>query len=233
MKRNLLHTLRNHLKAHAVACLLASLLGFLMVGTPVSVYAQKYISVGVGSNSYIGELSPVRTMGQLNITARFQKKLDKNLALQASVNIGRIEGEYEPGDPIQLLNTPRTPNTYFSTQINSLDLGLKWTFLKTRWANFNTAIGIGILSYTIQDQENRNLNDRPDTRLPKEDYSLRAAFVPASVGIVLFQKKDISLELEQSWNFTNTDYLDNISYLGKNTDNDHIVRRTITLRYQL
>lgn len=200
---------------------------------PNYLLAQQFASVGIGSNSYIGDLSPTRTMGQLNVLLRYQKMLDESLALQATVNVGEIEGEYEPGDPIELLGSSRTPNTYFSARVNSLDVGLKWYILKSNFVQLNASLGLGLLTYTIEDKEERSLNKREETRLPDEDYVLRAAYLPASIGLVFFHDKSISLEIEQSWSFTNTDYLDNISYLGDKSGNDHIVRHSLTLRYRL
>ncbi|MGM0587498.1 MAG: hypothetical protein ACQETE_03705 [Bacteroidota bacterium] len=195
--------------------------------------AQHYVSFGVGSNSYVGDLTPKRSMGQLNVSVRYLKQLDDNLAFKATLNIGEIEGEYKPGDPVQLLNTDREPNTFFHTRINSLDIGLRWTYWKTSFVDLYAGVGLGILTFNIQDDNNRNLDDRPETRLVDEEYSLRAAVVPLSVGLVLLKGKKISLQIEQSWNFTNTDYLDNIGYLGTENNNDYVIRRSLSLRYQL
>lgn len=194
-------------------------------------YAQSYAHVGIGGNYYDGELSGGLEEPQANITAGYTYRLDQHFFIHAEINVGRITGEYQPGDNFRGIRLNPEINKYFVSNTESIQAGIQWEWF--RWYPFHSYVGVGVgfLSYEIADSQGRNILDIPSTRLPNETYDTRAMYVPLQVGVVLFHRKRVNIVLEQSWNITTTDYLDNIGYLGNN-GSDTIIRRMLKVRYQ-
>lgn len=187
------------------------------------------ISLGVGGNTYVGDLNPDRQTRQFNVQAAFTRYVDERTFFKLGINYGDIQAEYEPGDPLDLGSNPDI-NSFFSAHILSADLSFNWDVIQWSFIHVYGGTGIGFMDYQIQDNEGRNLNDRPVTRLENENYSTRMVYFPVNMGFVLFPRRQINIVYEQSWNLTNSDYLDNIGYLGDDSS-DWILRRMFMVRY--
>ena len=202
---------------------------FLALGYSMGM-AQSVVGITVGANSYVGELSPRGGSPQITIGASYQHYFEDRLFLRAGLQVGSIEGSYEPGDELNLISGIQDRTEYFSATVATVNLSLNWEFFQFGFAHIYGGVGFGILNYTIVDQQERDLTDRSGTRLAGEDYVTRVAQVPINGGIILFPEKKINLVVEQSWVLTNTDYLDNIGYAGS-PGSDTIIRRTLSVRY--
>lgn len=215
---------------NAVPYLISILVAFLSA-VQIST-AQKAVSVGVGGNYYQGELAHVSSSAQLNSTIQYNYWFDDRLYLRGALNMGFIEGHYEPGDQIRDIHEHPEATQFFTGSIRSIDVSLNLEFIQWNLFYAYGGVGFGYLDYSIYDQQDRSLVDRPSTRLENENYETRAVLVPLNVGIVFFAEKQVNIILEQAWHFTNTDYLDNIGLLG-NAGNDSITRRMLLVRYKL
>ena len=204
------------------------------------VHSQRYISFGVGLNSYVGELSPssrqrlnpIRGDGELNVRIGYTRYLREKLFIDASVNVGAIEGSFEPGDDIdpEVITSYPNLNRFFRTSLSSLEFTLNWIF--TDWQEFDLygGVGMGVLSFRVEDENNRNLRLVPNTRAEGETYDNITMMVPINAGIILFKNRRVNLLFQVSWNLTNTDYLDNIGRLGQ-SGNDSVLRNLFMVRY--
>jgi len=212
---------------------IAPLIIILLVGlfAAVSSSAQHRISAGFGANSYIGELSPDRGNAQINGSIYYHRYLEERVFVKGGLNFGRIEGSFELGDEFDGRNLVDEPINFFSADIFSGDVSFNVEVIRLNFAYFYGGIGFGVLNFNLEDSEGRNLEDRPSTRLDNEDFSTTIAQVPINTGIILFPENRINLILEQSWILTNSDYLDNIGYTGRE-GSDSIIRRSLNIRYK-
>ena len=195
------------------------------------VVGQSYSYVGVAGNYYQGELAEDLENAQPGVTIGFQHAFEEHFSFYTSLHIGRIEGQYEPGEEFPGLTGNREVNRYFSSDITSLQAGINWTWLRWSLMHSYVGLGLGLMNFSIEDQAGRNINEMPDTRIDGESYTTRAMYSPIQIGVILFHSKKINILLEHSWNMTNTDYLDNIGYLGKK-GSDTIVKRMMKVRYK-
>lgn len=213
--------------------ILLLILTIFILYVPTNSVAQEYefaVLAGVGGNTYIGDLNQERNMGQFNAQIGFNRYVDERSFFKFSLNIGSIQGEFRPGDDLDLQVNPNA-NTFFRADVLSADISFNWEIIQWGIMHLYTGTGIGFMDYRIEDRQGRNLSQRPDTRLENEDYNTRIAYFPINLGITLFPRGQFNLIWEYSWNLTNTDYLDNIGYSG-NTTSDWIFRRMIMARFK-
>ena len=195
------------------------------------VMGQSYWYVGVGGNYYQGELAEGLENAQPGLALGFQHDFEEHFSFYTSLHIGRIQGQYEPGEDFPGITSDREVNRYFSSDITSLQAGINWTWLRWSLMHSYVGLGLGLMNFSIEDETGRNLSEISDTRIDGEGYSTQAMYSPIQIGVNLFHSKKINILLEHSWNLTNTDYLDNIGYLGKK-GSDTIVRRMMKVRYK-
>jgi len=222
------YILKTYLNCILLKCILAA--GILLM-THGDVMGQSYSYIGVAGNYYRGELAEGLENAQPGIAIGYQHSFDGNFSIYTSLHIGRIQGQYEPGEEVPGLTGNREVNRYFSSDITSLQAGINWTWLRWTLMHSYVGLGLGMMNFSIEDQAGRNINEMPDTRIDGEGYSTQAMYSPIQIGINLFHSKKINILLEHSWNLTNTDYLDNIGYLGKK-GSDTIVKRMVKIRYR-
>lgn len=196
-----------------------------------NVKSQSYTYVGVGGNYYQGELSNDLENAQPDFVIGYQHYFEEHFSFYTSLHVGRVEGEYQPGDDIQGLITNGNENRYFSSDITSIQAGINWTWLRWTVMHSYVGLGIGFMNFSIKDDEGRNIAEMPETRMENEQYDTQSMYSPIQIGFNLFHSKKINILLEHSWNLTNTDYLDNIGYLGKE-GSDTIIKRMMKVRYR-
>lgn len=207
----------------------------LLIGILIFTYSdakgQSYTYIGVGGNYYQGELSDGLENAQPEFVIGYQHYFEEHFSFYTSIHIGRVKGEYQPGESFPGLRSDSDVNEYFSSDITGIQAGINWTWLRWNVMHSYVGLGLGVMNFTVEDEEGRNLSEIPDTRKENEQYETRAMYSPIQIGINLFHSKKINILLEQSWNLTNTDYLDNIGYLGKK-GSDTIVKRVMKVRYR-
>lgn len=188
------------------------------------------ISFGVGWNTYVGDLNPDARGRNSNFTLTFKRRVEDRTRLEFNLHKGSISGEYRPGYTINL-EQPVEITSYFFAEVNSADLTIMRNFLQGNWLAIYGGIGLGIMDYSIEDQQGRNLRQRPQSRLEGEHYNTIIPYAPLSLGFTFFASNSVNLFYERSWNYTNTDYLDNIGLVG-DAQSDWIFRRSIGIRYK-
>lgn len=188
------------------------------------------LTFGIGGNTYVGDLNPDRKTFQLNYQAGFHRYVDEHSFFKVTINYGAIQGEYEPGDNLDLEQLP-TVNTFFFSYILSADASYNWQLIQWSFLHFYVGTGLGVMDYRIEDSQGRNLAERHATRLENEDYKTRIGYFTLSTGYIFFPTRSFNLIYERSRNLTNTDYLDNIGLLGDRSS-DWILRRMVTVRYR-
>lgn len=188
------------------------------------------VSLSAGWNTYVGDLNPDAEGRSSNFTLSFHRLIEDRTRLQLNLHNGSISGEYRPGVNINL-EQPVEITSYFVAEVNSADLTIMRNVIQGSWLAVYGGIGLGIIDYSIEDQQGRNLRQRPQSRLEGEDYNTIIPYAPISLGFTFFASSSVNLFYERSWNYTNTDYLDNIGLIG-DAQSDWIFRRSIGMRYQ-
>lgn len=187
------------------------------------------LSIGAGWNTYVGDLNPDAEGRNFNYTFSAYRYLDDRTSIELSFHTGGISGEIRPGiiDAEYLSDI----NSYFFAEVNSLDVAANWNYINWDWLNAYAGFGIGIMDYSIEDHQGRNLRERPQTRKDGEAYQTLIPYAPVNLGFTFFSSSSVNLIYERSWNYTNSDYLDNIGLMG-DIGSDWILRRKIGVRYK-
>ncbi len=186
------------------------------------------VSIGAGWNTYVGDLNPDADGRSFNYTITAYRDLDPRTSIELNFHTGGISGETRPGliDADHLNQV----NSYFSADVNSIDVAANWNYINGNWLEAYAGIGLGIMDYSIHDNQGRNLRERPQTRVEGENYETLIPYAPLKIGFTFFASSQVNLVYERSWNYTNSDYLDNIGLLG-DLGSDWILRRKIAIRY--
>lgn len=206
---------------------------FLLFPLIVSAQVNYSLVVGIGGNSYSGDLNIQPANPQMNITIGVDSYLENKLFIRSSLNYGMIEANYEPGDAI-IDPTDKGPNfvvtNYFSSQLLSLETAAMFEFISGRLLSITGGVGLGALYFDPRDANGNKLSSNNNTRLPEESYSSIVPFSPVTVSVILFSDRKVNIIFENTWLFTNSDYIDNIGYTG-DTGSDYIVRQSFLMRY--
>ena len=189
--------------------------------------------LGVGGNSYSGDLNVQPANPQMNITIGVDSYLEDRLFIRGSLNYGLVEGNYEPGDVI-VDPTDKGPDfvltNYFTSQILTVETQAMFAFINGGLLAINGGVGIGAMYFDPRDRNGKKLIDNPNSRISSEEYSPIVAYSPITLSIVLFNDRKVNVMFENTWMLTNSDYIDNIGYAGDG-GSDFIVRQSFLLRY--
>lgn len=206
---------------------------FILTTLNLSAQANYSLVVGIGGNSYSGDLNIQPANPQMNITIGVDSYLEQRLFIRGSLNYGMIEANYEPGDAI-VDPTDKGPDfivtNYFSSQLLSLETAAMFEFISGGFLSITGGVGIGALYFDPRDSNGNKLSSNSNTRLPDESYSSVVPYSPVTLSIILFGSRKVNLMFENTWLFTNSDYIDNIGYAG-DTGSDYIVRQSFLMRY--
>ena len=82
--------------------------------------------------------------------------------------------------------------------------------------------GLGIYNYTPKTELGEDLADLLSTRAPDEQYGRVSFMLPVGIGAVYILKNGYGIGAQASFLNTQTDYLDNISLLGRQGGNDNV-----------
>ena len=177
---------------------------------------------GFSMNQYRGDLSTpnVKYTGSLALGLQLNRK--KRLNGSFGISYGKITGQnslYE-----FKANENATPNRFFSSSIVSLQYDLHYNILKKERYILYLSQGFGILRYNPEDDRDRNLLDRFETRAPNEIYSNTSVMLPSSLGLIYFLPNQWGLGLQAGYLNPLTDYLDNIGQWGTKSGNDNVLK---------
>ncbi|MEL7531079.1 MAG: LysM peptidoglycan-binding domain-containing protein [Bacteroidota bacterium] len=181
------------------------------------------IGVGMMGISYAGDLTVddgsfqrFSPGGHLAVQFAGAKKLRP--ALIAGYGGFREQIDVFPG----LIPPGIEPNTFVETNFFFADFRLQYYFFQKSRLSPYLAAGVGMLSFSPQDQDGNFLGENIFTRQEGESYNTTIASFPITLGFNLDVNEVISLSLGYTHRFTPSDYLDNIGQLGTKDGNDII-----------
>ena len=189
------------------------------------VIAQQPAAMGYGGfsvNQYLGDLNTpyAKYTGSLAIGLQLNRK--KRFNGSVGVSYGRVNGQNSMYDFEG--NEQATPNHFFSSSIFTIHYDLHWNILKKEKYMLYLSQGFGMLRYKPEDDLDRSLLDRYETRAPNETYSNTSIMLPSSLGLIYFLPNHWALGIQAGYLNPLTDYLDNIGLWGNKKGNDNVLR---------
>lgn len=125
------------------------------------------------------------------------------------------------------------PNTFVETNFFFADFRLNYFLLsKKRFSPF-VAAGVGMFSFSPEDQDGNFLGENIFTRLEGETYNTTILSIPLSIGFQYEVNQVIALSLGYTHRLTPSDYLDNIGSLGTKEGNDVVQHFQVGVHFSL
>ncbi|HAI76556.1 MAG TPA: hypothetical protein DCM08_09945 [Microscillaceae bacterium] len=182
--------------------------------------------IGISANTYQGDLSAYGNQWassfQTSLTFRKKRRINSRLALGA----GFMTGESGNFDlfiaPTTSTTTTPQANTYFRTSLIHLHYELIINLWKTRRFFVYLSQGIGLIRFEPRDQNGGNLQAQRATRARGEEYGNTSVCFPTGLGIGYLLRNGYGIGIQSVWMNPLTDYLDNISRLGRTAGNDNV-----------
>ncbi len=78
------------------------------------------------------------------------------------------------------------------------------------------------MRFSPNDEQGNSLFDQSTTRFINEDYNLISPYFPLSIGLNYFWKHKYSLGFQTGYVNNTSDYIDNISILGRSEKKDNL-----------
>ena len=188
-------------------------------------HAQKPTAFGYGGfsiNQYLGDLSttPARYTGSLQLGVQLNRK--KRLNGSLGISYGTITGQnshyvYEGQEDA-------TPNRFFSSTVFTIQYDLHLNILKKENYMLYLSQGFGLLRYQPQDDLDRSLQERFETRAANESYGNSSVMLPTNIGFIYLLPNKWGLGLQAGYLNPLTDYLDNIGQWGNKSGNDNLLK---------
>ncbi|MEL6846459.1 MAG: LysM domain-containing protein, partial [Bacteroidota bacterium] len=125
------------------------------------------------------------------------------------------------------------PNTFVETNFFFADFQLNYFLLSKKPFSPFVAAGVGMLSFSPEDQDGNFLGENIFTRLEGETYNTTILSIPLSVGFQYEVNQVIALSLGYTHRLTPTDYLDNIGLLGTKEGNDALQHFQVGVHFSL
>ncbi len=187
--------------------------------------AQQPLSMiygGFSINKYSGDLSTpnAKYTGSLALGLQFNRKERFNGSF--GISYGKVTGQNSLY--VFEANEQASPNRFFSSSLFTLQYDLHWNLLKKEKYILYLSQGFGILRFNPQDDLDRNLLDRFETRAPNETFSNTSVMMPTNLGLIYFLPNHWALGLQAGYMTPLTDYLDNIGQWGNDKGNDNVLK---------
>lgn len=188
----------------------------------------KPIQIGLGMQAinYVGDFTDqkfdrFRAYPGANISV--QTVSNKRLHLQFNVGAGSFADQIDKETTLlQPSSADVAPNAFVYTNIIYGDVRFKYLIFPTSRIKPFVSVGAGGLFFSPQDAKSRNLSEPENgTRPEGEEYSIFTFQMPASAGVEIKATPGLSFGLAYNYHFAASDYLDNISSLGKRKGGDH------------
>ncbi|MEZ4825897.1 MAG: outer membrane beta-barrel protein [Bacteroidia bacterium] len=192
---------------------------FLLIPGSICLFAQpktpgKPIQIGLGLTgiAYTGDLSSTSTQFQrVHPGGNFslQRAGASLFDLQFNTGFGRFTEQTEA-------QTNTQANTFVETQFVYGDLRIRFRPLAGKKIHPYISAGAGVLVFSPRDQYGKFLIRNGGTRTDTEEkYNTAVPQLPLSGGVHMKINDLAAVSLDYTYRFTPTDYLDNISQLGK------------------
>jgi hypothetical protein len=195
----------------------------LLLFLPFSCFSQlekvsKFIELGISPLSYKGDLS----QGYQKWTSAFHIGLKRNTNKKINGHFDLMIGSVTGQNINYSFNTSATPNSFFKTNLISVNYDIQYNILKKEHYILYISQGIGLMRFVPKDEFNEELIDKFDTRAKNETFNNIAFMFPQSVGIMYFLKNDYGVGFQVGRLTPTTDYIDNISKLSNYKKPDNI-----------
>jgi hypothetical protein len=176
------------------------------------------MEIGVCPISYKGDLS----QGYQNWTSAFQLGLKRNGKKRVNGHFNLLIGTIL-GQNAGYSYSNSSPNQFFKTSFLSINYDVQYNIIKKDHFILYISQGIGLMRFTVKDEDNTDLADKFNTRAKNETYNNITFFFPHSIGVMYFLKNDYGLGFQAGRFSPGTDYLDNISKLSTYKGADNIL----------
>lgn len=217
----------------ATICVLLLIFNFTISFTQSS--RNLYLGIGLSGHSYVGDLTEPNLKLQRfqpggHISLLFANS--RRLRPQINIGLGSIIEQLDEGN-LEISSIDVSPNTFVETSIFHTEFQLNVHVLKQGFFQPYFAGGAGIVFYQPKDEHGNALGDNPFTREEGEIYSTAGFYLPLTAGFILKLGSKLSLSASYTFRPTTTDYLDNISFLGKRAGNDRLHSFQISIFFNL
>ncbi len=180
------------------------------------------LALGISTNAYRGDLGSGYNKWTSAFQISYYFKHQRRFHGGIHAGMGTVTGQNVERSFAGLSPVP-TPNRFFSTNFVTVNYGLQFDILSFKHWDFYVSQGFGIIRYNPKDQFDETLQDNFQTRAPNEGYSNVSVILPSYLGITYHFSNGFGFGVQGGFTNTMTDYLDNISQLGKKQGNDNIV----------
>lgn len=202
----------------------------LLLALPVMSYAQQdslnkhsKIIFGVSANAYKGDLGKAYHQWTAAYHISFLPNYQKWLHGGLHASWGSVAGQEVPTNTFDAENAVAT-NEFFSTNFLSIHYALQYNLILSKSFMVYLSQGLGFMRFMPQDEFGNKLQDALSTRAANETYTNIAAILPTQIGVAYYFPNQFGLGLKAGWLNTTTDYIDNISLLGRKKGSDNIIQ---------
>jgi hypothetical protein len=192
---------------------------------PLHQTPQWWLELGVGALAYTGDLSPtVQKWSNGFQVAAVRNAVDRRFVHRWGLGWGFVTGErFEPTNRFGTIDaSEERVNTFFRSQIIHLHYELRVLLLhKPKWQVYFSQ-GLGLMQFTVKDENGNDLLPQRSTRASDEDYNTTSLMLPTGLGFSHIFANGYAVGFQGMWMHPMTDYLDNISALGSRSGNDNV-----------
>lgn len=193
----------------------------------VNAFAQtpdKLLLIGGTANGFKGELNEFynRFGPGGHVTLQLNKK--KRLNGTFNLEFGGLRMQTNARQ-IQLPEgSTAKPATFVTTSFAALHFDLHLNLIKTeRWIVYLSQ-GAGLMRFTAEDADGKNLGDNSTTRASGEDVSPISLVLPTSAGVQHLFKSGYGIGFQVGILNPGSDYLDNMEDLAKTKQSDNVLQ---------
>ncbi len=191
---------------------------------------DQLLSIGIGANSYRGDLGPGFQQWDPSFYAALRLNQKQRLNGSFQLNIGTVSGQ---NPEAVFVESNAIPNRHFSTSIISAQFSLNFNFIKTEHFTLSIAQGIGLLRYNPRDEFGNALQDFSNTRASNETYGNIAVVLPIELELIYLLKNGYGVSLRSGIMNPMTDYIDNIAALGTGGNFDNVFTTRFSVQIPL
>lgn len=190
--------------------------------------------LGISPVAYKGDLSNSYSHFNLAFNAGLKFNRNKRINGQLNLTIGKISGQtvskefYLPGADSTVI-----PSNYFKAPFFNVDYSIQYNVVKKKNLILYISQGFGVLNYTPKDEKGKKLSELSSTRNPDEKLQSFTMCMPTRAGAIGLFDNGIGVGASAAFLNTFTDYLDNISKLGKKQGNDNILTYNFLIYFPL
>ena len=195
-------------------------LSLLIQPAKAQILKQK-VKIGLGfmGATYLGDLNPApEQLHRFYPAGTLSLQFDSKRRLNPQLNLGF--GSFAAQDREGRINQFSNQNYFVKTSYVFANAMLKFHFLKTKRTRPHLGAGVGFITFSPKDADNRSLTNDASSRAKGETYGTTAGIFPLNAGVSFQLTPMTALGLDYYYFLTTTDYLDNIGKLGQKSGND-------------